>query len=300
MKKVVISGVNGFIGSALCNMCLSMGYRVIGIFRSEDKHNLINKSENFIPMQIDKIDIEVLKEADIFYHLAWNMKLYNTKDSLLATQVELDNIKMSCEMMDYAIKAQVKKFVFIGSISQEMYYFDDSRKLTDIKGRIYGLGKQMANEVCKKMAYDANIEYNLAILANTFGPNDYNKKAVSQFIMKMSTDEDLDLIEENDLADWVYIDDTVAGLIAIGNKGHNMKSYYIGHDKIITFKEYIEKLKEALGSKSKLNFGVFTELMGYDYSKVDLEALYNDTGFKCNSNFEESVIKTRNWLNKNR
>lgn len=296
MKKIVISGVNGFIGSTLCNKFLEMGYEVIGLSRSEAKHNNIIDSPNYTFLRIDQINLELLKNADIFYHLAWNMGEYNTKDSVLACTTELDNIKMSCEMMELAVKAQVKRVVFIGSISEEMYYFDDKRNLTNIKGRIYGMGKKMASDIMQKMAYDAGIEYIHALLANTYGPNDYNNKAVSQFIKKMVNNIDLQLIDANDLADWVYVDDTVNGLIACGEKGKNLKAYYIGHRVIKSFGDYIESLKQVLNSQSKLDFGVFVEALGYDYSKVDLDALYNDTGFECTSDFKESIIKTKNWL----
>ena len=296
MKKVVISGVNGFIGSSLCNKFLEMGYEVIGIGRSEAKHNNIIASSNYTFLKIDQINLELLKNADIFYHLAWNMGEYNTKDNILACTTELDNVKMSCEMMELAVKAQIKRVVFIGSISEKMYYFDDKRNLTNIKGRIYGMGKEMASNVMQKMAYDASIEYIHALLANTYGPNDYNNKAVSQFIKKMVNNDDLQLINANDLADWVYIDDTVNGLIACGEKGKNLKTYYIGHRVIKYFGDYIKDLKQVLNSQSKLNFGVFVEVLGYNYSKVDLDALYNDTGFECTSDFKESIIKTKNWL----
>ncbi len=300
MKKIVIAGVTGFIGSSLCNKFLEMGYQVIGIGRSDDTLGRVHQNSNYIFMKQDQIDYNLLKDADIFYQLAWNMGLYNTKDNILACDTELENVKLSYGIMDIAIKANAKKFVFIGSISQEMYYFDENRELTNVKGRIYGLGKEFASNLCQKLAYDANIEYNLAILANTYGPNDYNNKAVSQFINKMVQNEDLNLISEKDLADWVYIDDTVEGLIYIGEKGINMKSYYLGHREIKTFGEYMRALKETLHSTSKLNFDVYEEKLGYDYSKVDLEALYQDTGFSCHADFDESILKTEKWLRKKR
>ena len=280
MKKIVISGVNGFIGSSLCNKFLKMGYKVIGIGHNDDKNGVINKNDNYTFMKSNNI----------------NINLSNTKDSILACKTELENIKMSCEMMDIAIKAQIKRFVFAGSISEEMYYFNENRVLTDIKGRIYGMGKEMASNIMQKIAYDNNMDYIHVLLANTYGPNDYNFKAVCQFIKKMINNEDLQLIDANDLADWVYIDDTVNGLIVIGENGLNNRRYYLGHQKILTFGEYITKLKKALNSKSQLEFGTFQEKLGYDYNRVDLEALFKDTKFECNSDFNESIENTKNWL----
>ena len=85
-------------------------------------------------------------------------------------------------------------------------------------------------------------------------------------------------------------------LIAVGEKGKNLKTYYLGHRKIPTFYENIILLKKVLNSKSKLKFGVFKESLGYDYSKVDLNSLYEDAGFECKADFEESFKKTIDWL----
>ena len=298
MKKIVISGVNGFIGSSLCDAFSKFKdeYNVIGIGRGENRQPRLDN--NYVYMKYDEINLDLIKDADVFYHLAWNMSLYNTKDSILACKTELENIKMSCDMMMLAINANVKRFVFAGSISEEMYYFDNNRNLTDIKGRIYGMGKETASNIMQKMAYDSHIEYIHALLANTYGPNDYNNKAVSVFISKMINNEDLSLISENDLADWVYIDDTVKGLITIGEKGHSYKKYYIGHRKIKSFGEYINSLKEVLKSDSKLNFNVYNEPLGYNYNNLDLDSLYNDTGFECSADFKDSILTTKEWVKK--
>lgn len=298
MKKIVISGVNGFIGTALCKKLLKLGYQVIGIGRNESKHKSDFNSPNYMFIDINNIDISLIKNADIFYHLAWNMSVYNTKDNMLACNTELNNIKMSCELMQYAIRANIKRFIFAGSISEESYFFDKNRKLTDIKGRIYGMGKETASNFIQKMAFDAGLEYVHVLLANTYGPYDYNFKAVCQFIKKMVKNETLKLIDENDKADWVYIDDTVNGLIAIGEKGINNKKYYLGHRQMKLFKEYIVTLKEILNSNSKLEFGVYQENIGYNFNNVDLESLYNDTNYECTADFKDSIVKTKKWLEK--
>lgn len=296
MKKIVISGATGFIGSHLCYKFLEMGYQVIGIGRKENERIKIINNSNFKFMSMDNIDIEIIKNADIFYHIAWNMSLANTKDNEKAIELELSNLKMTCEVMDFAIKANVKKIVFCGSVAQEKCYYDvkNNKSITNIKGGLYGIFKHAASEICRKLAYDANIEYNHALLTHTYGPTDL--KTICFFIKTIARNEDLNLIQEDDMVDWNYIDDTVDGLIVIGEKGKNMKTYYLGHRKINTFGENIKNIKLFLQSKSNLNFGKFSETKGIDYSKIDLDALYNDTGFECKCDFKESVLKTVEWL----
>lgn len=35
---------------------------------------------------------------------------------------------------------------------------------------------------------------------------------------------------------------------------------------------------------------------GVDYRNIDIEALYNDTGFECKADFKDSILKTAAWL----
>lgn len=294
MKKIAISGVTGFIGSHLCYEFLKKGYKVIGIGREENDRikNLNNKNFTFI--NIDKIDKENLKNVDIFYHLAWNKKYAGTKDNTLAYNIEIENLEMTCKLIDCAIKCGVKKIVFVGTIIQEKYYCDENNQLTNIKGRIHGIIKTAANDVCQKLADTAKIQYNQVLLGHTYGPGD--AYSILSFIKKIYNNQDLDLISDNDLADWVYIDDIINALVVVGEKGHNMKTYYVGHRKLNTFGSYIKQVKNILHSKSNLNFGKYQEFDKTDYSHIDLDALYNDTKFECTCDFKESIEKTIDWL----
>ncbi len=294
MKKIAISGVTGFIGSTLCQKFLDQGYEVIGLGRRENERTKGITNPHFTFMYLDKMDANILRDTDIFYHFAWNMDLANTPDFTLAWNTELSNLKMTCETLDFAIKAGVKKIVFCGSISQEKYCFDANHNLTDIKGSIYGMTKQLASDIWRRIANDEHREYNLVLLANTYGPHDL--KTVCKFIKRISLNEDLNLIEENDLVDWVYIDDTINGLVAVGEKGHNLKTYYLGHRQITSFGEKIKEIKRILNSQSQLNFGTFKETKGTDYTKIDLDALYRDTGFECQCDFATGILKIHDWL----
>ena len=215
MKRIAISGIIGFIGSSLCNKFLDMGYEVIGIGRKKNERIKKINNPKFTFVEFENLNNDILSNIDIFYHMAWNMDYANSSDFTMSWITELSNLKMTCETLDIAIKSKVKKIVFCGSISQEKYCFDENHNLTDIKGSIYGMTKQLASDIWRRISKEQNCEYNLVLLANTYGPNDF--KTVTKFIKKIALNEDLNLVEENDLVDFIYIDDTVNGLIAIQN-----------------------------------------------------------------------------------
>ena len=107
------------------------------------------------------------------------------------------------------------------------------------------------------------------------------------------------LVEGNFLYDWVYIEDIVKALCAIADKGINQKSYYIGHEKLYTFKEIANSVKNIINPNVVLNFGAYKDSINIDYSKINLSELRVDTGYFPDNDFEESIIRTSNWIKEN-
>ena len=62
------------------------------------------------------------------------------------------------------------------------------------------------------------------------------------------------------------------------------------------FRSKLIAMKDILHSKSELKFGEYKDETFVNYTDFDLDALYNDTGFECKSNFRESILKTAEWL----
>ncbi|WP_257349162.1 NAD-dependent epimerase/dehydratase family protein [Pseudalkalibacillus decolorationis] len=76
MKKVLITGVAGEVGYALCNELLELGIDVYGIDTPKDKHNERidwigrNALFHFIPKPIEKVNWSTMEPVDVVYHFA--------------------------------------------------------------------------------------------------------------------------------------------------------------------------------------------------------------------------------------
>ena len=58
-------------------------------------------------------------------------------------------------------------------------------------------------------------------------------------------------------------------------------------------------IRDILNPQAQLLFGEDKDTINMDYSQVDLNALYNDTGFECKTDFRDSILKTAEWLKNN-
>lgn len=295
MKKMIVTGATGFIGGALTKKLLLQGERVYGIDINAKRLEEMKQYGDFVPVVADFSAYDRLEELisergfDYCVHTAWAGSL-GGKD-LYDHELQNFNIQSACKLFDKADKLGVKRVIFCCSSYQDMV-----KDGYDFTVNYYGIAKKAASDYCLAICARNGIECNIAVLTNTYGTGDRSQKAVNTFISKMQKGEEIKLIEGNKRNDWVYIDDTVEGLIRAAESPYAFRHYYIGHRVISSFKEKLLMMKETLKSSSELRFGEYPDDTYVNYDKLDLNALYNDTGFECRSDFKESILKTSEWL----
>ncbi len=301
MKKVVITGASGFIGGALTQRLLSEGVKVFGIGTDSRRLEEIHGDGEFVPVIADFKKYESLSEAisdrdiDVFYHFAWNGVF---GEAFKDYSRQLDNVKYTCEALMQAVKIGCKKFVFAGSMNEyEMDAFISKDYFEPRYTYIYSAAKQTCEAMGKTLAYNHSIAFCSGRIAMAYGERNKSRMIPNIVIGNLLTNTPCKLVEGNHLYDLIYIDDIVEAFKAIGEKGKHMKSYYVGHRSLRTFRELITNIAEILNPECPLLFGAYPDAAsGVDYKYIDLEALYKDTGFECRADFRESIEKTAKWL----
>ena len=187
----------------------------------------------------------------------------------------------------------VKKFIFVGSASQyKIAHSENCNYLINI----YGTAKFACQEMIKTIAVKNELDFNIILFNNIFGVGDMSNRSTNSLMRQFRKDIRPKLITGNHLHDWTYISDAVDGLMAVVTEGKNQKTYYIGARTPRLFRDIVTEVANIVAPNMQLIFGEYHDESYIDYSKIDLDELYNDTGFVCNADFKESILKTATWL----
>ena len=120
MKKVIVSGANGFVGGAVVEELLANGISVVALVH-DPKTCRFKETEQ---LKIYKFSLEnawdvkdILKEeqAEVFYHFAW---MGSAGPARADTALQLQNAQWTVDCLRMAKEAGCTRFVCAGSIME--------------------------------------------------------------------------------------------------------------------------------------------------------------------------------------
>lgn len=299
MKTAIVTGANGFIGMNLTKALINRGIKVYGIVRNKEALRGLMGHSNLHVIEADFNSYDKLLELieddiDVFYHIAWD----GAFGPILGDYTQqIKNLQSTCDTLMLAHKLGCKKFIGAGTINElELIQFFHAERNQPRLSCIYGISKLSCDLMCKTLASNIGMEYNTAIIGSCFGPGDKSRRIHNVFISNMLKGTRPKLVEGDVLTDWIYVDDVADMFCAIGEKSVNMKNYYLGHNQLRTLKEVLYEVRDILNPDMNLVFGEYKDTAILDYSLVDINAVYEDTGYVCKSDFRESILKTAEWI----
>ena len=265
MKKILITGGSGFLGSHLCEKLLSSKNHVLCV------DNYFTSSKKNISHLLDFPNFEVLRhditfplyaEVDEIYNLACPASpIHYQKDPVQTLKV---NIMGAINMLGLAKRTKAK--IFQASTSEVYGDPKVSPQKESYWGNVNPIGIRSCYDEGKRAAEALFFDYNrqnkipikVGRIFNTYGPrmavND--GRVVSNFIVQCLKNKPITIYGDGcQTRSFCFVDDLIEGILKLMNsKKSIIGPINLGNPNEITINQIATTIKEIIGSKSKISF----------------------------------------------
>jgi len=297
MKKVIVTGGAGFIGSHVVDILVKKGYNVIVIGNARQNKNPKVKFHN-IDIRSKNISKFIEKERpDCCIHMAALISVMESvRDPVLYADV---NITGSVNVMHACAKAGVKKFIYISSAAK--FGEAKTKKINEDHPceplSPYGITKHAPEHFLPVFKKQHGMEYSIITPANVYGPRqdpEGEAGVISIFIKNISDGKPCTIFGDGtQTRDFVYVRDLAEAIIA-SMKKTSSTSFNIGSGKKTSVLELFETLKNILGKGSKVQK---TAREGeVKHFVFDISRAKNELGWQPKTSLETGLKETVDWI----
>jgi len=303
MKKILITGSSGTIGTRLGEKLLNSKYQIVGADWKKNKWiKELEAKTIHIDLRNKKLVLENLpKDVDLIIHLAANARVYElVKDPELAR----DNILTVFNILEYARINKIKNIIFASS--REVYGNTNKIKYKEEEVNIencespYSASKISGETLIYAYYKCFGINYVILRFSNVYGMYDDSERVIPLFIRNAKENKPLIVFGKDKVLDFTYIDDTIDGVVKIIEKFNLVKNqtFNIATGKGTKILYVAQLIKKFLNSKSRIivKKSRSGEVIRYiaDISKA--KKLLN---YEPKINIIEGIKKSLDWYNKN-
>jgi UDP-glucuronate decarboxylase len=262
MKRILITGGAGFIGSHLCERLLKEGNDIICLdnFFTGYKRNVLHLMD-YHRFELVRHDITqpILLEVDQIYHLACPASPIHYQYNPVKTIKT--NVMGTINMLGIAKRVNAR--ILLASTS-EVYGDPKIHPQTEVYwGNVNPIGIRSCYDEGKRVAETLMMDYhrqnrvNIKIVRifNTYGPRmaPNDGRVISNFIIQALKGEDITVYGDgNQTRSFCYIDDLIDGLVRMMNVNGFMGPVNIGNPNEFTILELAKKVIKITKSKSKI------------------------------------------------
>jgi len=323
MKKVIVTGGAGFIGSNLVKYLLNKKYFVINVDNlsySANPYNLKNLN-NYKGYKFYKLDINnqkgILKILKKFRPIAiFNLAAETHVDRSIDNPKKFINSNILgvfnlIEAVKKYIKTKKRKIKFIHISTDEVYGDIKFPKRSNEKypynpSSPYSSSKASADHLIKSYIRTYKFPAIITNCSNNYGPNQFPEKLIPKLIYNIIKNKPLPIYGKGkNSREWIYVKDHCEALLKILLKGKIGESYNVGSNQNFRNIDLVKKLLLILkrssikaGKKVKVKF--VKDRPGHDVRyALNSDKINKKLNWKANTSLEEGLADTFLWYIKN-
>lgn len=313
MKKVLVTGSAGFIGSHLTEMLVEKGYDVRAFCRYNSKNNWgwLEKSKYKNDIEVYTGDIrdydsvyDAAKGVDGIFHLA---ALIGIPYSYVSPQAYIKtNIDGTYNILEAARKLDVSRVVHTST--SEVYgtaqYVPIDEKHPVNPQSPYAATKSAADQLA--LSYHRSFDTPVTVIRpfNTYGPRQSARAIIPTIISQIfSGKNEIKLGNLNPTRDLNFVKDTASGFINVGLHDNTIGDVFnLGTGKEISIGDLANTIIDVIGR----DINIITDKERLRPSKSEVERLLSSpqktkllTGWETSYTLKEGLMQTVKWIEDN-
>jgi len=309
MKKILITGGAGFVGSHLCERLLNEGNEVICLdnYFTGDKNNIIKLLDNpYFEMVRHDITEPYYAEVDEIYNLACPASpvhyqfnpIKTIKTSVLGA---INTLGLAKRVGAKILQASTSEVYGDPTVHPQPESYWGNVNPIGIRS-CYDEGKRCAETLFMDYHNKNNVIIKIIRIFNTYGPNMNlsDGRVVSNFIVQALKGEDITIYGDGtQTRSFQFVDDLVEGMIRTMNTSDSFTGpINIGNPYEFTMLELAKRILDLTKSNSKI---VFMPLPQDDPTQrqPDISLAFKElNGWKPKTNLDEGLQKTIDFFNR--
>lgn len=312
MKKAIITGATGFIGSAFVEYLTQRDVDVLALGRKamEDISVIRQKklkNSQYLMLDMSKIsqleqvisDIGWVVEDDcVFFNLAWG-GASGLSDLNVAAQMK--NVVWCTSALEVAKNIGCTRFIQVGTMEEaftkqylELDYHKDQQYNRHV---IYSIAKIAAKTALEIKASQLGMDLIYVRNSHVMGPDDDKNSFLQVTLQKLINGDELVFSNGEQYFDVVSVNDCCLGYYLISQKGVPGSEYWVGSGDPKRLKEYVESMYKLFPSGVQMQFGKlpYNDIV-LDKNVFSISNLTKDTGYKPMMTYEQTVKELHNYL----
>ena len=314
MKRILLTGGAGFIGSTLAEKLLNEGHHVTVIDNFSNFYDPEIKEKNIIPLlkftdfKLHRFDItdkdalfQNVENHDVIIHIAAKA---GVRPSILdPLGYEEVNVNGTINLLEFAKHHSIKQFIFASSSSvygtnPNVPWIEDSQ--IDYIISPYAGTKRSAEIQGKIYSHLYDIRFIALRLFTVFGPKQRPDLAIHKFTKLILQDKAITLYGKgNTIRDYTYVDDIVNAFCnAVNFTESDFEIINVGNNKPISLIRLVKLLENTFKIKTKI---IFDKEQPGDVPKTyaDINKAKKLLGYEPETSIEEGMEKFKKWVLEN-
>ena len=319
MKKIIVTGGLGFIGSNLIDLLIKKNFYVLNIDKATYSSNFYNVEEfreskkyRFIKCDIKEKKLKKIffeYKPDCIFNLAAethvDRSIDNPENFIQSNIVGVYNL-LEC-FKEYSNKISSKLI----HISTDEVYGDiltgrSSETYPYLPSSPYAASKAASDHLVSSYVRTYGINAIVTNCSNNYGPKQHPEKLIPKLIYNILNNKPLPVYGKGkNSREWIYVKDHCEALIKVSLKGKKGEFYNIGSNRNLNNLEVCKKLLNvsrkivSVGKNVKITF--VKDRPGHDIRyALNSNKIKKKLNWFPKTSFEKGIILTLNWYNNNR